>query len=111
MPPHDAGRASGEASLITASLHAPHFHEVHCIWKPAITDSGAKDFISGLYNKYDSGYHFDLLGMLVCVVCLVFGAICFKVETFSKTLDKSRDDGTSGTAAPQTQDVPPKMSV
>ena len=79
--------------------------------KPAITDSGAKDFISGIYNKYDLGYHFDLLGMLFCVVCLVLGAICFKVDTFSKRLGNSKDDMSSGTAAPQTQDVPPEMSV
>ena len=70
---------------------------------------GAKDFVSGIYD--DLGYHFDLLGMLFCVVSLVLGAICFKVETFSKTLGKSRDEGTPGTAAPHTQDVPPKMSV
>ena len=75
------------------------------------TDSDAKDFISGIYGKYDLEYHFDLLGMHFCVVCLVLGAICFKIETFSKTLGKSRDDGTSGTAAPQTQDVPPERSV
>ena len=45
--------------------------------EPAITDSGAKDLISGIYGKYDLGYHFDLLNMLFCVVCLVLGAICF----------------------------------
>ena len=51
------------------------------------------------------------LGLRCCVVCLILGAIFFKVETFSKTLGKSRDDRSSGTAAPQTQDVPPEMSV
>ena len=44
----------------------------------------APGFISGIYNKYDLGYHFVLLGIF-CAVCLVLGAICFKIETFSKT--------------------------
>ena len=57
------------------------------------------------------GYYFDLLSMLCCVVFLILGAISFKVETFSKTLGKSRDEGTPGTAAPHTQDVPPERSV
>ena len=54
-------------------------------------------FISGIHNKYDLEYHFVLLGIF-CAVCLVLGAICFKVDTFSKD-GISRDDRLSGTAA------------
>ena len=49
--------------------------------------------------------------MLFCVVCLVLGTICFKVDTFSKRLGNSKDDRSSGTAGPQTQDVPLEMSI
>ena len=56
----------------------------------AITDSGAKDFISGIYGRYNLEYHFNLLGIFLRV-CLVLCAICFKIETFNKTLGKSRE--------------------
>merc|ERR1712207_35789 len=46
--------------------------------EPAITDSGAEKFISLIYGSYDMGFHLDMLGIVMSVVCLISAVICLK---------------------------------
>merc|ERR1712038_139945 len=39
--------------------------------EPAITDSGAKDFISLIYGAYDMGFHLDFLGVMISILCTI----------------------------------------
>jgi len=44
--------------------------------EPAITDSGAKEFIGLIYGTYDKGFHLDLFGIMIfftCIICLSGG--------------------------------------
>jgi len=49
--------------------------------EPAITDSGAKEFIGLIYGTYDKGFHLDLFGIMIFFTCVICAAICFKFDT------------------------------
>jgi len=48
--------------------------------EPSITDSGAKKFVEQIYGTYDLGFHLDLFGFVMAVVCVVSAALCFKFD-------------------------------
>merc|ERR1712151_943017 len=55
--------------------------------EPAITDSGAKDFINLIYGAYHMGFYLDFLGIMVSILCAILGGICVKRDT-SKVLGR-----------------------
>merc|ERR1712038_1889568 len=80
--------------------------------EPAITDSGAKDFISLIYGAYDNAYHLDLLGIMMLVVCGLSAAICFKWDNTKAFGGKPADAGDATAAAvPETREASHETSV
>merc|ERR1712238_401902 len=72
-----------EKSMIDTARYADVF-----VWpfmyikkEPAITDSGAKEFIGLIYGTYDKGFHLDLFGIMIFFTCVICAAICFKFDT------------------------------
>merc|ERR1712084_169962 len=55
--------------------------------EPAITDSGANDFINLIYGTYNMGFDLDCFGIMVSILCAILGGICMKRDT-SKTLGR-----------------------
>merc|ERR1719343_538463 len=66
--------------------------------EPAITDSGAKEFISLIYGTYDMGFHLDFLGIMISILCAILGGICMKRDT-SKALGRMFSYEVKDTAA------------
>jgi len=80
--------------------------------EPAITDSGAKDFISIIYGAFDNAYHLDLLGIMMLVVCGLSAAICFKWDNTKALGGKPADAGDATAAAmPEEQTTSHETSV
>merc|ERR1711972_713652 len=46
--------------------------------EPAITETGAKDFISLVYGAYDKAFLLDLIGLLVALGCALLTFICWQ---------------------------------
>merc|ERR1712060_107139 len=55
--------------------------------EPAITDSGAHDFINLIYGAYDMGFHLDCFGIMISILCAILAGICIKRDT-SKALGR-----------------------
>jgi len=55
--------------------------------EPAITDSGANDFINLIYGTYNMGFDLDCFGIMVSILCAILGGICMKRDT-SKALGR-----------------------
>merc|ERR1712113_754345 len=55
--------------------------------EPAITDSGADDFINLIYGAYDMGFHLDQLGIMISILCTILAGIYVKRDT-SKALGR-----------------------
>jgi len=53
--------------------------------EPSITDSGAKKFVEQIYGTYDLGFHLDLFGFVMAVVCVLSAALCFKFDNGKAT--------------------------
>jgi len=75
--------------------------------EPAITEAGAKQFISLIYGAYDKAFHLDLIGLMMSVVGVLLIMICRR-EGFTKRFGQSmeKEQGTI-TAAPGQHPVTP----
>merc|ERR1711920_1129864 len=56
--------------------------------EPAITDSGADDFINLIYGAYDMGFHLDCFGIMVSILCAILAGVSFWMRDTSKALGR-----------------------
>jgi len=68
--------------------------------EPIITDADATKFIDRIYGNYDNGFHVDLLGIMLLVICAISAGVCLRCDT-GKALGRQP----AGDAAPQETSV------
>merc|ERR1712084_127074 len=66
--------------------------------EPAITASGARDFVKLIYGAYDAGFHLDAFGLVVFLSCAMLAGICGRTNT-NKLLGRTVEE------TPQTDDT------
>merc|ERR1711920_671425 len=66
--------------------------------EPAITASGARDFVKLIYGAYDAGFHLDAFGLVVFLSCAMLAGICGRTNT-NKLLGRTVEE------TPQTDDM------
>merc|ERR1711920_951883 len=78
--------------------------------EPAITDSGAEDFISLVYGAYDKAFLLDLVGLLVALGCALLTFICRQpnyAKNYANTTGRRATHAASAAAAVATAATAP----
>merc|ERR1712113_1370671 len=71
--------------------------------EPAITDTGAEDFISLVYGAYDKAFLLDLVGLLVALGCALLTFICRQpnyAKNYARTAGRRASAAATATPAP-----------
>merc|ERR1712007_294420 len=80
--------------------------------EPAITDTGAEDFISLVYGAYDKAFLLDLVGLLVALGCALLTFICRQpnyAKNYARTTGR-RAAAATATTAPNLHPAPSATS-
>merc|ERR1712113_1202646 len=70
--------------------------------EPAITDTGATDFISLVYGAYDKAFLLDLIGLLVALGCALLTFVCRQpnyAKNYATATRRPAKTATASTAA------------
>merc|ERR1711920_960488 len=81
--------------------------------EPAITDTGAEDFISLVYGAYDKAFLLDLVGLLVALGCALLTFICRQpdyAKNYARTTGRRAAAAATAATAPNLHPAPSATS-